>query len=67
MHEILHRIKILKIAAVMQAPLIIAMVVMIFGYPQLIFGDPCLKVNTTTTLVNSTILPTTSATTTLGT
>ena len=67
--KILHRIKLLKIAAVMQAPLIIVMVVMLFGYPKLLFGDPCLSVNLTTTLMNSTALPTapvTFNTTTLG-
>ena len=67
----LRRIKMLKIAAVMQAPVIIVMVVMVvmfFGYPELTFGDPCLNVNRTTTSVNSTVqLPTTLVTTTLGT
>ena len=55
MHQILRRIKMLKIAAVMQAPLLIVMVVMLFGYPELLFGDPCLSVNATTTLMNSTM------------
>ena len=64
MHQILHRIKMLKIAAVMQAPLIIVMVVMLFGYPELIFGNPCLNVNATTMVMNTTILPTTPVTTT---
>ena len=56
MHQILYRIKMLKIAAVMQAPVIIAMAVMLFGYPKLLFGDPCPSVNTTTTLMNSTLM-----------
>ena len=54
MHQILHRIKMLKIAAVMQAPVIIAMAVMLFGYPKLLFGDPCPSVNATTTMMNAT-------------
>ena len=63
MHQILRRIKMLKIAAVVQAPLIIAMAVMFIGYPELTFGDPCLNFNRTTTL-NATVLPTTPVTTT---
>ena len=54
MHQILYRIKMLKIAAVMQAPLLIVMVVMLFGYPELLFGDPCLSVNAATPMMNAT-------------
>ena len=64
MHQMVKRIKMMKIVAILLAPLNATLAILLFRYPHLMFGAPCLQVNSTTTLVNAT---TTAATTTLGT
>lgn len=56
----MRRVKIMKVAAVVQAPLIVIMAVMIFGYPHLLFGNPVCPMTNVTTLVNTTTNRTTA-------